>query len=76
MKAYIFALFNEDLKPGPTSERNFGLFKPDGSVAYHIGFTGINSAPQKCSPSRQLELKGGLGAPTCLSSQFVQPLYF
>ncbi|XP_057533938.1 glucan endo-1,3-beta-glucosidase 14 isoform X2 [Amaranthus tricolor] len=45
IKAYIFALFNEDLKPGPTSERNFGLFKPDGSVAYHIGFTGISSAP-------------------------------
>lgn len=40
-KAYVFALFNEDSKPGPTSERNFGLFKPDGSVAYSIGFTGL-----------------------------------
>lgn len=41
LKAYVFALFNEDLKPGPTSERNFGLFKADGSISYDIGFTGL-----------------------------------
>ncbi|XP_024930243.2 glucan endo-1,3-beta-glucosidase 14 [Ziziphus jujuba] len=41
VKAYVFALFNENLKPGPTSERNFGLFKADGSIAYDIGFTGL-----------------------------------
>ncbi|KAK9102021.1 hypothetical protein Sjap_019275 [Stephania japonica] len=40
-KAYVFALFNENLKPGPTSERNFGLFKADGSISYNIGFTGL-----------------------------------
>ncbi|CAN1254807.1 Glucan endo-1,3-beta-glucosidase 11 [Linum perenne] len=37
LNIYVFALFNENLKPGPTSERNYGLFKPDGSPAYSIG---------------------------------------
>ncbi|MFS7971111.1 putative glucan endo-1,3-beta-D-glucosidase [Helianthus anomalus] len=41
VKAYVFAMFNENLKPGPTSERNFGLFKADGSISYSIGFTGL-----------------------------------
>jgi hypothetical protein len=33
---YVFALFNEDMKPGPTSERNYGLFYPNTSPVYAI----------------------------------------
>jgi hypothetical protein len=44
LKAYIFALFNENLKPGPSSERHFGLFKPDGSVSIDIGLRGLASS--------------------------------
>ncbi|GMQ07075.1 hypothetical protein CsSME_00051426 [Camellia sinensis var. sinensis] len=44
LKAYVFAVFNEDLKQGPTSERNFGLFKADGSISYNIGFAGLKSS--------------------------------
>ena len=36
---YIFALYDENLKPGPTSERSFGLFKPDLSMTYDAGLS-------------------------------------
>ncbi|KAK7341488.1 hypothetical protein VNO80_24419 [Phaseolus coccineus] len=34
---FIFALYDEDLKPGPASERAFGLFKTDLTMAYDVG---------------------------------------
>ncbi|XP_010089820.2 glucan endo-1,3-beta-glucosidase 14 isoform X1 [Morus notabilis] len=37
---YVFALFNENLKPGPASERNYGLYYPDGNPVYDIGLQG------------------------------------
>ncbi|XP_057830426.1 glucan endo-1,3-beta-glucosidase 11 isoform X1 [Cryptomeria japonica] len=40
LDTYVFALFNENLKTGKTSERNYGLFKPDGTAAYDLGLHG------------------------------------
>ncbi|KAI3706488.1 hypothetical protein L6452_24270 [Arctium lappa] len=37
---YVFALFNENMKPGPTSERNYGLYYPDGNPVYNLGVQG------------------------------------
>uniref|UniRef100_A0ACD5X4V9 Uncharacterized protein n=1 Tax=Avena sativa TaxID=4498 RepID=A0ACD5X4V9_AVESA len=34
---YIFALYDEDLKPGPVSERSFGLYQADLTANYDIG---------------------------------------
>lgn len=40
IEAYVFALFNEDLKPAGT-EQNFGLFYPDMSDVYPVNFNAI-----------------------------------
>ncbi|KAM0943198.1 putative glucan endo-1,3-beta-D-glucosidase [Dioscorea sansibarensis] len=53
-KAYIFALFNEDSKPGQISEKHYGLFNADGSISYDIGFSGLKSSP---APPSTLSLK-------------------
>ncbi|CAL5410132.1 unnamed protein product [Camellia sinensis] len=44
LEVYLFALFNENLKPGPTSERNYGLFQPDESMTYNVGLTALSAA--------------------------------
>lgn len=38
LETYVFAMFNENLKPGDEIERHFGLFNPDKSPVYPITF--------------------------------------
>ncbi|KAK6946235.1 X8 domain, partial [Dillenia turbinata] len=42
---YIFALYDEDLKPGPSSERAFGLFRPDLSMTYDVSLSKSSQTP-------------------------------
>lgn len=59
LNIYVFALFNENMKPGPTSERNYGLFKPDGSPAYNLGFSLSSSSSSTSSPPSNDAVKNG-----------------
>ncbi|KAL8268653.1 hypothetical protein R6Q59_002451 [Mikania micrantha] len=51
LEIYLFALFNEDMKPGPTSERNYGLYQPDGSMAYNVGLSALSARTTPTSTS-------------------------
>lgn len=48
LNVYLFALFNEDLKPGATSEKNYGLFFPNQQKVYDIPLTAeaLKTAPK------------------------------
>lgn len=49
---YIFALYDEDLKTGPASERAFGLFKTDLSQSYDVGLAkSSQQAPSAPKPA-------------------------
>ncbi|KAL9347371.1 hypothetical protein Peur_058737 [Populus x canadensis] len=39
---YLYALYDEDLKPGPGSERSPGLFKTDLTMVYDVGLSTSN----------------------------------
>ncbi|KAL6572706.1 hypothetical protein OROMI_013664 [Orobanche minor] len=43
--AYLFAMYDEDQKPGPTSERSFGLFKTDLTMNYDVGISKTSQNP-------------------------------
>ncbi|KAL1355353.1 hypothetical protein AAHE18_05G107900 [Arachis hypogaea] len=43
VSTYIYELYNEDLRPGPVSEKNWGLFYANGAPVYTLHLTGAGS---------------------------------
>ncbi|KAL9224826.1 hypothetical protein vseg_000825 [Gypsophila vaccaria] len=67
LEVYVFALFNEDMKPGPTSERNYGLFQPDLTMAYNVGLTDL--AGRSSTPSTSISLTSSASKATRTRNQ-------
>ncbi|NP_001310816.1 glucan endo-1,3-beta-glucosidase 12 precursor [Ziziphus jujuba] len=53
LNVFLFALFNENEKSGPTSERNYGLFYPSEEKVYDIPLTKaeVNGGVQSTTPA-------------------------
>lgn len=91
MNTYIYELFNEDKKPGPISERNWGVFFSNGSSVYTLSLSTSDRASANASAgfcvarpgADSSKLQNGLnwacgpqGQANCSAIQSGQPCYF
>ncbi|KAG8057287.1 hypothetical protein GUJ93_ZPchr0002g26690 [Zizania palustris] len=61
MPVFVFSLYNEDLKPGPGTERHWGLYYANGTAIYPIDLTGARplwSYPPLPAPENNTPYKG------------------
>ncbi|KAK1435216.1 hypothetical protein QVD17_00977 [Tagetes erecta] len=89
MNTYIYELFNEDKKPGPLSERSYGVYFSNGSSVYTFGLdtssqTALNASGGFCVARKGADttsLQDGLnwacgpGQANCSTIQSGQPCY-
>lgn len=61
LPSFIFALYNENQKPGPGTERHFGLLYPSGKNIYPIDLSGetpLSDYPPLPAPENNTPYKG------------------
>ncbi|CAN6694759.1 unnamed protein product [Malus baccata var. baccata] len=68
LNVYLFALFNEDQKSGPTSERNYGLFYPDEKKVYDIALTAAGLSGDQSSPANESKVQVPTASPSAGST--------
>ncbi|CAK9878494.1 unnamed protein product [Sphagnum jensenii] len=86
---YVFALFNEDMKPGAPTEQHWGVLYPNGSAVYPFSLTtGLSSSPgspnfpspgspdSSTNGSGELDPPGGTSHYACGDRPSVLPLSF
>jgi exo-beta-1,3-glucanase (GH17 family) len=75
LDVFVFALFNENQKPGPTSERNYGLFYPSEAKVYDVPLTiadlssGQSSTPPINGTKSQVPATGNMSTSAVVSGQ-------
>ncbi|KAL8255540.1 hypothetical protein R6Q59_030607 [Mikania micrantha] len=89
MNTYIYELFNEDKKPGPLSERSYGVYLSNGSSVYTFSLDASDQATVNASGGFCVARKGadssslqdglnwacGPGQANCSAIQTGQPCY-
>ncbi|CAL9202970.1 probable glucan endo-1,3-beta-glucosidase A6 [Musa acuminata AAA Group] len=61
MPVFVFSLYNENQKPGPGTERHWGLLYPNGSKVYEVDLSGrrpLDSYPPLPPPDNNEPYKG------------------
>ncbi|KAL3639992.1 hypothetical protein CASFOL_014960 [Castilleja foliolosa] len=73
LDVFLFAIFNENQKPGPVSERNYGLFYPDMQRVYDVPLASGELNRSKIQVTASAEAKppsgGGVGETWCVANE-------
>ncbi|XP_042447461.1 glucan endo-1,3-beta-glucosidase 7-like [Zingiber officinale] len=77
---YLFSLYDEGLKPGPTSERSFGLYRADQTMNYDAGLaksvstSNAAASPPQSNATSDPTLQSPTAPPVGMTTGLTQPV--